>query len=143
MIYSLIFASVRDFKDRTDGPIEIGPVKTRAEQLANGHVRITGAWMAGYHFNSALFQTSAVYRRILKTIDRRDASLKILLPLRQAAYAQKANLDWPNTNIEQVRAQVSYPEHDADGTYHARRVSYEQEVSPAEELIDLLEVTLQ
>jgi hypothetical protein len=139
VIYSLVFATLRAFKDRTTGPIEVDKVKTRAHQLAGGDIRLTGAWMAGYYFNNALFRESAVYHRILKTLNKRNGDLERLLPLTKNAYTQKTGREWDNTNIDLVRQQVNKLKHKANGTYHARQVSYEQAVRAAEELLTLLE----
>jgi hypothetical protein len=139
VIYSLIFATSRGFKDRTTGPIEVDKVKTRAGQLAEGHVRLTGAWMAGYYFNSALFRESAVYHRTLETLNCRNSDIKKLLPLTKTKFAQKTGANWQNTNIDQVRKQVNKLKHKEAGTYHARDVTYEHAVAAAEELLNLLE----
>src|SRR5437588_12691736 len=65
-IYALILAKSQDFTDRPAGTSpERDKVQIRAEQLANGQVRLDGKWMAGFHFNSALLRLSAVYHRSL------------------------------------------------------------------------------
>src|SRR6059036_133007 len=71
-IYALIFAKESDFTNRSDRPIEIAAVGRRATQLANGRVRDDGKWMAGFHFNSAMFRMSAVYHRVLKTVTGKE-----------------------------------------------------------------------
>jgi hypothetical protein len=140
VIYSLVFANRGGFTDRTNKPIEVSVLKTRAQQLATGHVRMTGTWMAGYHFNSALIRTSAVYHRALKTINNQNATLKTLVPLTKAAYTKTTGKNWEDTNLELVRGQVNNLKHDADGTYHTRQVTYEQAVTAAEELLTVIEV---
>src|SRR6266436_3805112 len=65
-VYSLILARHHHFDDRTNRPIEIDVVQKRALQIQNGDVRIDGKWIAGWHFNSALFRIAAVYHRLLK-----------------------------------------------------------------------------
>ena len=39
-----------------------------ADYGSNGQIRLDGAWMAGFHFNSAIMRLSAVYHRFLRVI---------------------------------------------------------------------------
>lgn len=73
-VYALILAKQRGFANRLDRPIEVAAVERRAGQMANGRVRTDGPWMAGFHFNSALFRTAAVYHGTLKIVARRLAT---------------------------------------------------------------------
>jgi hypothetical protein len=63
-VYALVFSqcNVRPFVSRS-GPIEIATVIKRAEDIANGTLRTFGNWIAGFHFNGALFRIAASYRR--------------------------------------------------------------------------------
>src|SRR5437016_3265642 len=67
-VYALIFAKQANFADRLGRSIDIKAVKLRAGQLAAREVRVNGLWMAGFHFNSALFRTAAVYHRLLQIV---------------------------------------------------------------------------
>jgi hypothetical protein len=73
-VYSLILARHQRFVDRTDRPIEIAVVERRALQVHRGDVRIDGKWIAGWHFNSALFRIAAVYHRLLKLTSGQPAT---------------------------------------------------------------------
>ena len=65
-VYALFFAKRGDFTDRTSRSIDINAVQKRAAQMAAGDLRPDGEWMAGVHFNSALFRIAAVYHGTLK-----------------------------------------------------------------------------
>jgi hypothetical protein len=56
-VYALVFSqcNVHPFSSR-NGQIEIATVIKRAEDIANGTLRTSGNWMAGFHFNGALFR---------------------------------------------------------------------------------------
>jgi hypothetical protein len=96
--------------------------------------------MAGLHFNSALFRTSAVYHRALKVIIG-PGKIDHLRKEAEKRYKTKTGSDWQNTNIQQVHDQVNYLKHDAPGTYHSRQVTYEQALQALHELLDLIEKT--
>ena len=55
-VYALFFAKRGDFTDRTARSIDVTAVQKRAAQMASGELRPDGKWMAGFHFNSALFR---------------------------------------------------------------------------------------
>ena len=75
VLYALIFAKCnnRPFTDRS-GQIEVQTVVKRAEHVANGRVRTSGRWLAGFHFNSALFRIAATYHRGLKIVSEKETS---------------------------------------------------------------------
>ena len=59
-VYALISAKKDGFKNRPDRSISIPAVEKLARQIASGKLRTDGKWIAGFHFNSALFRTAAV-----------------------------------------------------------------------------------
>ncbi len=75
VLYALIFAKCnnRPFKDR-NGPIEVQTIVKRPEHVAKGRVRTSGNWLAGFHFNSALFRIAATYHRGLKVVSGKETS---------------------------------------------------------------------
>src|SRR5260370_3232476 len=86
-VYALVFSqsNVHPF-NRLSGPIEIHTVIKRAEDVANGTLRISGNWMAGFHFNGALFRIAASYHRGLKVVlkqensqDKKDRLLAVVM----------------------------------------------------------------
>jgi len=67
-VYARVFAHRDGFKERRNQKQELKPPRTRARQLEQGQVRLSGVWMAGFHFNSALYRIAAVYHRALKLV---------------------------------------------------------------------------
>ena len=101
-IYALIFAKQCDFKDRVAIPIELDKVVKRAEQLAAGDVRTDGKWMAGFHFNSALFRMAAAYHRALKVVVGKPKTKEYapaLQPQVAKRYLQWTSQAWQTGNI--------------------------------------------
>ena len=62
-IYALVAAHEHGFRGKP-GESEFGPIVDRSKQLTQGDVKSFGNWMAGFHFNSALFRISAVFDRL-------------------------------------------------------------------------------
>src|SRR5437588_12447858 len=103
-IYALILAKSQDFTDRPAGTSpERDKVQIRAEQVANGELRLDGKWMAGFHFNSALLRLSAVYHRVLRVVtDDHRPGVKVQALLNKVAYAKWTGHEWRHTNIQVV-----------------------------------------
>ena len=80
-VYALVFAHRGGFKERRNQKQELKPPRTRARQLEQGRVRIDGVWMAGFHFNSALYRIAAVYHRALKLVASNKALQKRKRPM--------------------------------------------------------------
>jgi len=142
VVYALIFAEKYAFKDRSSSPIEVPVVIKRAEHLAGGMVRTDGAWMAGFHLNSALFRMSAVYHRFLKIVVGKETGyVPALSPRAKKLYRKWKNEEWANSNIEGVYLQVNDLKHSPAGTHDGRRkeAGYENAVAAVSELLDLVE----
>lgn len=141
-VYALIFAKEANFTDRPDRSIEIAAVEKRAEQLARGQVRTDGKWIAGFHFNSALFRTSAAYHRILQTVTAKQGDVGTLRPIAEKIYHQLKGSDWRNDNIRAVHGQVTDLKHTPQGTFSGRRkkAGYLNAISAVSELLDLIEI---
>lgn len=140
-VYALIYAKQNDFRDRPSLPIEIAAVTVRAEQLAKGLVRTDGKWMAGFHFNSALFRISGTYHRFLKVVVGKNGDVGALRPLAEELYRQRIGADWKNSNVRAIHGQVTDLKHTVGGTYEGRRVDagFQNAVSAVGELLDLVE----
>jgi hypothetical protein len=144
-VYALTLAKYLNFTDRPPGTSpEADKVQIRAEQVANGRLRLDGQWMAGFHFNSALLRTSAVYHRILRVLTkdhRRDASAGELRQKLQtdALYATWTGHPWAFTNLQQVHTEVNKLKHDGDGLGAGRDARYAQALDAVDELLNLLE----
>lgn len=140
-VYALIFARENDFEDRAAKPIEPNVLLTRAGDLAKGKVRTDGKWIAGFHFNSALFRISAIYHRFLKIAVGRDDEVGTLRPLAETLYRQWTSKNWCNTNVRAVHGQVTDLKHAPRGTYDHRRANagFRNAVLSVGELLDLIE----
>jgi hypothetical protein len=134
-VYGLILAKQKGFQDRPVRPIDIKPVAQRAASIAAGKVKTDGLWIAGFYFNSALFRTAAVYHRILKVV---VAQVKDDVPkLQSAAIVRYAG--WNSIRLNKVYSQVNELKHDPQGVYHGRLVTYQDALTAACDLLDLIE----
>ena len=138
-VYALILAKHGGFTDRLSRPIEIAAVEKRAEQIAAGKVRTDGNWMAGFHFNSALFRTAAVYHRVLKIVVGRVAYVHALRGEARELYRQWNHNDWTSDKLDMVHSQVNDLKHTPRGIHDQRTVAYRDAVTAVGELLDLIE----
>src|SRR6266550_1126890 len=140
-VYSLILARHNQFDDRTDRPIEIDVVQRRASQIKNGDVRIDGKWIAGWHFNSALFRIAAVHHRLLKLAVGSPASKEYaptLGPKVKTLYRQWTNGDWSCDHVDAIHNEVNTLKHTPQGIHSARSATFEDALTGVGELLDLM-----
>jgi hypothetical protein len=139
--YSLTFAQRGGFKERRDQTPELEPPRTRARQLEQGHVRIDGVWMAGFHFNSALYRIAAVYHRVLKLAASDNALQKRKRPMVDDLLpdVEPRFPNWKHDHLTAVHNEVNLLKHERCGIYSTRRVLFDDAVAAAEELLNLLE----
>lgn len=134
-VYALVLARAFEFKDRPIGqPPERDKVQIRAEQVSNGQIRLDGAWMAGFHFNSGIMRLSAVYHRFLRVITgnhKKGQWVEDLL--KQLTYS------WTPVEIANVHTEVNKLKHDAGGLKDGRDAKFAQALDAVEELLTLLE----
>ena len=104
-------------------------------------MRTDGKWMAGFHFNSALFRTSAAYHRILQIVTGNAGDVGALRLSAEQLYRQLKGSDWRNDNIRAVHGQVTDLKHRPRGTFSGRRrnAGYQNAVAAVSELLDLIE----
>lgn len=138
-VYALILAKKGGFTDRLTRPIEVAAVEKRAGQIAAGKVRTDGKWMAGFHFNSALFRTAAVYHRILKIVVGRVAKVPALRGDARELYRKWNHRDWRSDKLDMVHNQVNDLKHTPRGIHDKRTVAYQDAVTAVGELLDLME----
>lgn len=141
-VYALIFARLEEFTDRVGVPIEADKFLVRAEQISSGSIRTDGQWMAGFHFNSALFRIAAAYHRALKVVlaepQSRDFALT-LQPRAAALYRQWNAKDWSSGRNEDVYKEVNHLKHTPKGVYKGRLVQFKDAMDAIEELLELIE----
>jgi hypothetical protein len=138
-VYSLVSSqcNVHPFEKRS-GQIEIDTVIRRAEDVANGTLRTSGNWMAGFHFNGALFRIAASYHRGLKVVAHKETSKDMrnkLLP-----DVEKAFPAWKHQNLDEVYDEVNDLKHTAEGKFNFREVDLEGAKAAVEELLELFEL---
>jgi len=137
-VYALILAKRKKFQDRPGRPIDFKPVAQRAARIAAGNVKTDGLWIAGFYFNNALFRTAAVYHRILKVIAPPAKGRKDDVPtLQSAAIARYAG--WNSIKLHKVHSQVNELKHEPQGIYRGRLVTYQDALTAACDLLDLIE----
>lgn len=145
-VYALIFARLGDFKERRGQTPEPEPPRTRARQLEEGKVRVDGVWMAGFHFNSGLYRLAAVYHRVLKLAASADClqrkkqpRVNDLLPDVESRFATWTGQTWTHSHLSAVHNEVNLLKHECEGIYATRCVGFDDGVSAAQELLQLLE----
>jgi hypothetical protein len=125
------------------GPIEVSAVLTRAKQLGSGRLRMAGAWLAGFHLNSALFRLAGVYERGLKVVTgnetKRNLHRNDLLPSAESAYRTWKLTAWQHTHLDKVYDEVNHLKHETKGIFFQRTVALDDAKSAGQELIELLE----
>jgi len=129
-VYSLIAAHKLGYKGKV-GKSDYKTVLTRAEHVALGEVRHDGNWMAGFHFNSALFRLSAIYDRLPQAYAKSAKKAAI-------AYKAAKSSTWVDTNVDAIREEVIKLKH-RDGTYPERKVDMKVALLALNELLDLAE----
>ena len=138
-VYSLVLSqcNVHPFEKRS-GQIEIDTVVRRAEDVASGKLRTSGNWMAGFHFNGALFRIAASYHRGLKVVAYKETSKDMrhkLLPDVERAFPA-----WRHKNLDDVYDEVNDLKHTAEGKFNFREVDLEGAKAAVEELLELFEL---
>ena len=114
------------------GESEMAPPLDRAKQVASGVVKTHGNWMAGYHFNSSMFRTSAVFDRLPKALAGSHASAA-------AQYKAKTGHDWVNSHAHLIRDEVNRVKHNADGVFKKREQAIGTLMRAFDELLHLAE----
>lgn len=129
-VYALVSAVENEFKGKT-GVSDFEAVVTRAAQLAQGQVRHEGNWMAGFHFNSAIFRLSAIYHRLPQSLGGHKKAMK--------SYREKTGRDWAHDKAAAISGEVNQLKHH-QGTFTGRRQELKDATAAVEQLIDLAEV---
>lgn len=129
-VYALVSAIENDFKGKL-GASEFEPVFIRAQHLASGQVRKDGNWMAGFHFNSAMFRISAVLDRLPKAFGGHTAAAN--------KYLKKTGKPWQNKEAHEIRREVNRLKHKASGAFGGRRSALTAATTAVEQLLHLAE----
>lgn len=130
-LYCLVFALDNGFKGKA-GASELKPVIDRANQIAKGEIKDDGNWMAGFHFNSAMFRISAILDRLPKALAGSHEGAV-------AAYSAKRGQTWSNKKAHAIRTEVNTVKHDDVGLWAGRNADMATALSAIDELLDLAE----
>lgn len=132
-LIALAFARTYDYQHRS-GPVEVDKIVLRTEELSQGKIRAGGKWMAGFHFNGALFRLSSVYDRVLTIVAaggdvgerRSDAITRYSCELKHA---------------HAIHRQVNLIKHSKSGTHSGRESNADLDgaILAVEEIVALLE----
>ena len=144
-VYCLIHAKHHDFEDRTNKPIETDVIQKRASEIKNGEVRIDGKWIAGWHFNGALFRIAAVFHRLLKLAEGDPESreyVPALLPRVNARYKVLTGNDWSSNRTNAIHDEVNTLKHSPQALYSARKATFDDALNGINELLDLFETCI-
>jgi hypothetical protein len=142
VLYALALAKMEGFADRTNSSTQVTAITTRAADVAAGRIRLDGKWMAGFHFNSALFRVAAVYHRFLKiVVDNPDTreTVDVLRPKAAKRYARWTGHPWSRTNADEIHGEVTRLKHKPSATLNQRRAKFAQAFDASEELLQLVE----
>lgn len=145
-IHALILAlhNTPPFKFRPPGrKVDTRPLIKRSRGIAaSRRIRTTGKWMAGFHFNSAMFRLSSVYHRSLKIVTSklksRDDIGKLIGPAKTMLKGWTGS-SWNNENVARVHTEVTKLKYDARGIYWGRDANEKRAISAVDELLTLLE----
>jgi len=141
-IHALFLARHHGFKNRKDRSPSTPAVRKIARDLSGGKLRIEGAWLAGFHFNSGLARLAGVYERSMKLASGlRDKNLKKWKVEEGACriHGRWTGSAWEHANIEAVYVEVNKLKHATGGVQAGRDVSSTDALEAIGELLALLE----
>lgn len=137
-VYALIAARQENFKGKI-GESEFPPILNRAKLIASGNPKNSGNWMAGFHFNSAMFRISAVFDRLPKSLAGCKHGEACCEHGVAAKYRKAKGKVWQNQYLHGIRKEVNAIKHDAIGVYKGRRADLNAALAAVEEVIELAE----
>jgi len=138
-VCALTFAKQQSFTNRPDRSIKIASVVKLADQISAGKLPMDRKWMAGFHFNSALFRTAAVSHRILQIVVGEDIDVPRLCDKAEKLYPKWKPGHWSSGNVRKVCTEVNKLKHRPKGLLERRNVAYEDALAAVSELLDLIE----
>jgi len=129
-IYSLNMAMQLGFTDRAG---ELKPnysenLAKRMRAISAGRIPQSGLWLAGLHFNSAIFRIAAAYRRCQDAFKRRERRLGTAQPTR-----------FETASLNRIRDECDRLKHEFEGILRGRLAVAELAITALEELIRALQ----
>ncbi len=135
-ICALVDAHKLGFKGKTSES-DYAAILARSKQVSTGDVRRDGNWMAGFHFNSAMFRISAIFDRLPKLLG--GGNDKTAYQKAAAAYLKKTGNPWVNKDAHDIREEVNALKHDVGGVFKARGEDMSTALPALDQLLTLAE----
>ncbi len=137
-VYALIAARQEKFKGKL-GKSDFPPILDRSKLIAGGKPKVSGNWMAGFHFNSAMFRLSAVFDRLPKSLAGCSHGEGCCEHGAGARYRKLKGKAWPNQQLHDIRKEVNAIKHEAIGVYKGRRANLSAALAAVNQILDLTE----
>ncbi len=137
-VYALVAARQEKFHGKM-GESEFPPILNRAKLLATGKPKTSGNWMAGFHFNSAMFRISAVFDRLPKSLAGCKHGEGCCEHGAAARYRKTKGKRWRSQQLHEIRREVNAIKHEAIGVYKGRRANLNAGLAAVNQILDLAE----
>jgi hypothetical protein len=137
-VYALIAARQENFRGKM-GNSEFPPILNRAKLIAEGKPKNSGNWMAGFHFNSAMFRISAVFDRLPKSLAGCKHGEACCEHGAAARYHKVKGKAWQNQQLHDIRKEVNAIKHEAIGVYKGRQANLNAACAAVNQILDLAE----
>ena len=137
-VYALIAARQENFKGKM-GKSEFAPILDRAKLIATGKPKNSGNWMAGFHFNSAMFRVSAVFDRLPKSLAGCKHGEACCEHGAAARYQKAKGKAWQMQQLHDIRKEVNAIKHEAIGVYRGRKANLNAGLSAVNQILELTE----
>ena len=136
--YALIAARQENFKGKL-GKSEFAPILDRAKLIATAKPKNSGNWMAGFHFNSAMFRISAVFDRLPKSLAGCKHAEACCEHGAAARYQKVKGKAWQMQQLHDIRKEVNAIKHDAVGVYRGRKANLNAALAAVNQILELAE----
>jgi hypothetical protein len=137
-VYALIAARQENFKGKL-GKSAFEPILDRAKLIAARKPRNSGNWMAGFHFNSAMFRISAAFDRLPKSPGGCAHGEACCEHGAAARYRKAKGKAWRNQQLHDIRKEVNAIKHEAIGIYEGRQATFNNALAAVNQILDLAE----
>jgi hypothetical protein len=137
-VYALLAARQENFKGKM-GKSEFAPILDRAKLIATGKPKNSGNWMAGFHFNSAMFRISAVFDRLPKSLASCKYGEACCQHGAAARYQKAKGKAWQMQQLHDIRKEVNAIKHEAIGVYRGRKANLNAALAAVNQILELAE----
>lgn len=137
-VYALIAARQENFKGKI-GKSDFAPILDRAKRIASTKPKAAGNWMAGFHFNSAMFRISAVFDRLPKSLAGCKHGEACCEHGAAARYQKAKGKAWQKQQLNDIRKEVNAIKHEAIGVYRGRKANLNAALAAVSQILELAE----